>query len=153
MTASRPTDADYQRLLEFRSGLRRFLHWSEDQARLHGVTPTQHQLLLAVRGHPDPAGPSIKELAEYLALRHHSAVGLVDRAAAAGLVVRVPDCEHHGTVRVTLTESGRSCLEGLAELHMDELARLAPTMEALWKSLRELEDAGGPLEDAGGPER
>jgi|SRR5579884_2105880 len=143
VTVSRPNDADYQRLLEFRTGLRRFLRWSEDQARLQGVTPAQHQLLLAVRGHPDPAGPSIKEIAGYLALRHHSAVGLIDRAAAAGLVARVPDDEHHGTVHITLTDAGRSCLEALAELHMSELVRLAPTMEALWKSLREQEAAGG----------
>ena len=43
----RPTDEDYQRLLELRTGLRRFLRWSEQQAEAAGVTPAQHQLLLA----------------------------------------------------------------------------------------------------------
>jgi hypothetical protein len=46
----------YERLLDFRTGLRRSLRWSADQAAMAGVTPTQHQLLLAIRGHPDPAG-------------------------------------------------------------------------------------------------
>ena len=53
------TDADYQRLLELRSGLRLFLHWSEQQAASADLTPAQHQLLLAIRGHPDPRGPTI----------------------------------------------------------------------------------------------
>ncbi|MGZ6980094.1 MAG: MarR family transcriptional regulator, partial [Acidimicrobiia bacterium] len=74
------SDRDYQRLLEFREGLRRFLHWSEEQAVAVGLTPAQHQLLLAVRGHPHRRGPTIGDLADSLMLRHHSAVGLVDRA-------------------------------------------------------------------------
>ena len=81
----------YERLLDFRTGLRRFLRWSADQAATAGVTPAQHQLLLAIRGHPDPAGPTIREMAGYLLVRHHSAVELVDRAGAAGLVERGQD--------------------------------------------------------------
>lgn len=125
-------DSDYQRLLQFRTGLRRFLHWSEEQAREAGVTPAHHQLMLAVRGHPDPGGPSIGELADYLTLRHHSAVGLVDRAEAAGLVRRVPDAQHPRTVRVTLTPSGSERLERLSAVHLDELARLAPVIGPVW---------------------
>jgi DNA-binding MarR family transcriptional regulator len=130
-----PTDHDYQRLLELRTGLRQFLHWSEDQARGAGLTPGHHQLLLAVRGHPDRSGPTIGALADYLVLRHHSVVGLVDRAAAAGLVVRRADTERPGAVRVSLTPLGQERLQALSELHLEELARLAPTMEALWHAL------------------
>jgi DNA-binding MarR family transcriptional regulator len=129
-------DADYERLLQFRTGLRRFLHWSEEQARQAGVTPAHHQLMLAVRGHGDRRGPSIGELADYLTLRHHSAVGLVDRAEAAGLVRRVPDAEHPGTVRVTLTPSGSERLEALSSVHLDELARLGPAMASVWDAQR-----------------
>jgi DNA-binding MarR family transcriptional regulator len=71
--------AQYERLLRFRTGLRRFLRWSAEQAALAGLTPAQHQLLLAVRGHPEPQGPTIRDVAGYLLLRHHSAVELVDR--------------------------------------------------------------------------
>lgn len=144
-TLPEPTDEEYQRLLDLRTGLRRFLHWSEVQAQAEGITPTQHQLLLAIRGHPDPAGPSIGEIAGYLVVRHHSAVGLVDRAAAAGLVTREPDAERAGTVRVVLTEHGRQTLDSLAKLHLAELARLAPTMETLWRTLGRLgEEADSP---------
>ncbi|MGH9036659.1 MAG: MarR family winged helix-turn-helix transcriptional regulator, partial [Acidimicrobiia bacterium] len=57
-------EPDYRRLLEFRTGLRRFLSWSEQQAAAVGLTPMQHQLLLAVRGHPHPSGPTVREVAE-----------------------------------------------------------------------------------------
>jgi DNA-binding MarR family transcriptional regulator len=129
------TDDDYRRLLELRTGLRRFLRWSEQQAKAAGVTPAQHQLLLAVRGHPDERGPTIGEAAGYLLLRHHSAVGLIDRAESAGLIARVPDADHRSVVRLRLTERGSAQLEALSELHLEELAHLAPTMHTLWDAL------------------
>ncbi|MGZ4120592.1 MAG: MarR family winged helix-turn-helix transcriptional regulator [Actinomycetota bacterium] len=128
-------DEDYRRLLDFRSGLRRFLHWSEEQAEATGITAAQHQLLLAVRGHRDPRGPTIGDLAEYLVSRHHSVVGLVDRAETAGLVVRAQDPDDHRVVRVELTDTGAQRLERLGALHLEELARMAPRMRELWSGL------------------
>lgn len=116
-------DEDYEQLLEVRDGLRRFLHWSEEQARAAGVTPAQHQLLLAVRGHRGEA-PTVGEVADHLLLRHHSAVGLVDRAEALGLVARHPDGEDHRVVRVALTGRGEAILAALAAAHLEELRRL-----------------------------
>jgi DNA-binding MarR family transcriptional regulator len=133
----RPTDEDYRHLLELRAGLRRFLHWSEQQARASGLTPAQHQLLLAIRGHPDPRGPTVGDVAGHLLLRHHSAVGLIDRAEAAGLVARGSDPENSSVVRLHLTEKGSAQLEALSELHLEELEHLAPTMHALWKALED----------------
>jgi DNA-binding MarR family transcriptional regulator len=133
--APEPTDEDYRRLLELRTGLRRFLRWSERQAEAAGLTPAQHQLLLAIRGHDDPLGPTVGDVASYLLLRHHSVVGLVDRAEAAGLVVRGPDPERAGTVRLRLTDEGARRLDALSELHIEELAHLRPTVEALWRAL------------------
>jgi DNA-binding MarR family transcriptional regulator len=130
-----PHDADYQTLLQLRTGLRRFLRWSERQAEAAGLTPTQHQLLLAIRGHPDPQGPTIGDVASYLLLRHHSAVGLVDRAESAGLVVRRQDPANHSMVRLQLTRKGSQQLEALSELHLEELSHLAPAMHALWDAL------------------
>ncbi len=127
--------ADFEHLLELRTGLRRFLRWSEEQAKAAGLTPAQHQLLLAVRGHPDPAGPTIGELADYLVLRHHSAVELTDRAVRDGLVRRRPDPSNRSVVRVTLTPAGAMKLDALAEVHVEELAHLAPTMRTLWRAL------------------
>jgi DNA-binding MarR family transcriptional regulator len=127
--------SDFEHLLELRTGLRRFLRWSEQQAKAAGLTPAKHQLLMAIRGHPDPAGPTIGEVADYLVLRHHSAVGLIDRAVKDGLVERNPDPASKSVVRVTLTDAGEAKLEQLAEAHVQELAHLAPTMRALWRAL------------------
>ena len=127
----------YEQLLDFRTGLRRFLRWSADQAATAGVTPAQHQhqLLLAIRGHPDPAGPTIREMAGYLLVRHHSAVELVDRAGAAGLVERRPDGDDLRAVRLCLTANGVDRLARLSALHLEELRRFAPQLEALWDGL------------------
>jgi DNA-binding MarR family transcriptional regulator len=127
--------SDFEHLLELRTGLRRFLRWSEQQAQAAGLTPAKHQLLLAIKGHPDPAGPTIGEIADYLVLRHHSAVGLIDRAVSDGLVKRSADPTSKSVVRVTLTEAGSAKLDALAEAHLQELAHLAPTMRALWRAL------------------
>lgn len=126
--------ADFEHLLELRTGLRRFIRWSDHQAQAAGLTPAKHQLLLAIRGHPDPAGPTIGEVADYLVLRHHSAVGLIDRAVSDGLVKRNRD-RSKGVVRVTLTAAGDAKLDALAEAHLEELSHLAPTMRTLWRAL------------------
>jgi DNA-binding MarR family transcriptional regulator len=136
-------EADYRRLLEFRTGLRRFLRWSEEQAASVGLTPAQHQLLLAVRGHPDPAGPTVSEVADYLLLRHHSVVGLVDRAEAAGLVARVRDIGDHRVVNVRLTGLGARRIEQLSQLHLAELARFVPRFQRLWEGLETVEVPSG----------
>ncbi len=119
------TDDTYARLLALRTGLRRFQQWSEQQARAAGLTPAQHQLLLAVRGHTDSRGPTIGDLADYLLVRHHSVVGLVDRAEGAGLVVRERDLDDHRLVRVRCTDAGADRLEALSALHLAEIERLS----------------------------
>jgi DNA-binding MarR family transcriptional regulator len=127
--------AEYERLLRFRTGLRRFLRWSAEQAAAAGLTPAQHQLLLAVRGHPDPRGPTVGDVAGYLLLRHHSAVELIDRAQAAGLLERHADRDDSRAVRLRLTRSGRKRLETLTTAHLEELARLEPELHSLWDGL------------------
>jgi DNA-binding MarR family transcriptional regulator len=117
------TDSDYERLLDFRTRLRQFVHWSEEQAAAAGLTPAQHQLLLSIRGTRDPKGPTIGQVAETLLLRHHSAVGLVDRAEAAGLVRRHIDRDDHRVVRLSLTPLGRRRLGQLSGRHLEELER------------------------------
>ncbi len=134
------TDEQYAQLLQLRTGLRRFLHWSEEQAVEHGLTPAQHQLLLAVRGSSARGGPTIGELSQALVLRHHSVVGLVDRAQSAGLVARRRDPARQSLVRVRLTDLGRKALRGLALVHLRETAELAPAMQALWLAIAETGD-------------
>jgi DNA-binding MarR family transcriptional regulator len=124
-----PSDLDLQALLEFRTALRRFNHWSEQQAKAVGLTHAQHQLLLAVKGHPGDQAPTIGDVADYLLLRHHSAVELVNRAQAGGLIERQRDPNDGRIVRLKLTHKGESCLEQLTALHVAELHQLSPLLQ------------------------
>lgn len=125
------SDLDYSRLLEFRTGLRQFLSWSEEQAAAVGLTPAQHQLLLAIRGSDAPSGPTVGEIARMLLLRHHSAVELIDRAARLGVVERHVDADDQRVVRVVLTADGGERLAKLSSQHVEELRRLEPSLRAL----------------------
>lgn len=111
--------------------LRRFLRWSEEQASSAGLTPAQHQLLVAIKGHPGPEPPAVGELADYLLLQSHSAVGLVDRAEAGGFVRRRPDGNDARVVRVELTEKGDWLVTDLTEAHLAELHKLAEALGEL----------------------
>jgi DNA-binding MarR family transcriptional regulator len=132
---ARLDDEQFHELLTFRTALRRFLRWSEEQAAAAGLTGQQHQLLLAIRGHEGPAPPTIGDVAEHLLLRHHSAVELVDRAEQAGLVLRVDDPHDGRVVRLLLTGRGRDLLQRLTDAHLEELARLAPIVRRLGRGL------------------
>ncbi|WP_063821790.1 MarR family winged helix-turn-helix transcriptional regulator [Nocardia pneumoniae] len=126
------SNQEYSRLLAFRAGLRQFLRGSERRAAVVGLTDTQHQLLLAIRGHPGPDGPSIGEVAGYLDTRHHSVVQLIDRTEQLGLVTRNRgQGKDRRVVRLTLTEAGKEILARLSATHLQELQRLAPLISAL----------------------
>lgn len=125
------TRADYEHLLAFRTNWRRFQRWSEDQSRTAGLTHVQHQLLVAVKGHPGTAAPTVGDLAGYLLLRHHSAVELIDRAVLAGLVRRTADARDARLVRVRLTAKGEHILSQLTPAHLVELHSLATILDEL----------------------
>jgi DNA-binding MarR family transcriptional regulator len=114
--------------LRFRVTLRRFLRWSEEQAAGVGLTPAQHQLLVAIKGHPGPRPPAVREVAEYLLLQSHSAVGLVDRAEASGVVRRTPDPDDARVVRVELTEKGDKLVTDLTTAHLAKLHELSAAL-------------------------
>lgn len=143
MTRVTLPDEVYARLLGLRTALRKFERWSAQQARSAGLTPAQHQLLLAIRGHDDPGGPTIGEVADYLLLQHHSVVGLVDRAEAAGLVGRTRDGDDRRVVRLHLTTEGAERLEELSAAHLEELARLHLEVPALSEGLAPVHQAHG----------
>src|SRR5580704_6134705 len=85
--------SQYEALAAFRFALRRFIRFSENAAQAAGITAQQYQALLAIKGFPGRDTITVGELAERLQLRHHSAVGLIDRLAAEKLVVRLPSAE------------------------------------------------------------
>jgi DNA-binding MarR family transcriptional regulator len=125
------TDDQFARILEFRVALRRFGRFSEEQAARLDMTAAQHQLLLAVRGHGDRRGPTIADVARYLLIRHHSAVGLVDRTQDLGLIERRRDDDDHRLVRLALTPLGEERVDALAQAHLKELRQLAGVLGAL----------------------
>jgi DNA-binding MarR family transcriptional regulator len=115
---------DFEALARFRFGIRRYLRFSEETVRRHGVTPQQYQLLLAIKGFPGRDWAVVRELADRLQLRHHSVVELVNRAQAQGLVHRTTDPDDARAVRVVLTDEGEHLLGRLSALHRDELRRM-----------------------------
>ncbi|MCL6537442.1 MAG: MarR family transcriptional regulator [Acidothermus sp.] len=131
-------EEDFRTLLAFRLQLRQFLRRSEAAVRRAGLTPAQHELLLAIRGHGDRRGPTVGELARYLALRPHSAVGLLDRAEAAGLVTRTRTDADGRVVRVTLTRKAIDRLNRLVPPHPEQLRRLSVTLARLTKEIDEI---------------
>ena len=118
------TKPDFEALARFRFGIRRYLRFSEETVRQHGVTPQQYQLLLAIKGFPGRDWAVVRELADRLQLRHHSVVELVNRAQAQDLVQRTTDPDDARAVRVVLTDQGEQLLGRLSALHRDELRRM-----------------------------
>ncbi len=120
--------ATYRSLSEFRHQVRRFLRYSEDAARAHGLEPQQHQLLLAIKGLPKGKTPTIGELAERLQIRHHSAVELINRLVKSGRVAREPGVEDRREVLIRLTAEGERILRDLSVEHQIELTRSGPKL-------------------------
>jgi DNA-binding MarR family transcriptional regulator len=129
-------EIDYRLLADFRRLLRQFLVFSEQQATDVGLTPQQHQALLAVKGHT-PGAPSIGDLAVRLAIRHNSAVGLVDRLTRLGLLLRRRDPADGRRVTLKLTGRGEVVLRKLTAAHRAELRRLAPLLKPLVAQLHD----------------
>lgn len=138
----KPTHEDFENNLRFRVTLRRFLRWSEEQAAVAGLTAAQHQLLVAIKGHPGPEPPAIRELAEHLLLQSHSTVGLVDRAEAAGVVRRQQDEKDARVVRVHLTDKGDHLVGELTRAHLAELCNLAEALNGMLKVARQQDQCG-----------
>lgn len=134
MTERPLTDRDYRALAQFRHALRVFLRFSEEAARAEGLTPAQHQLLLAIRGHGDGT-PSIGELAEVLQVRNNSVVGLVDRSDAAGLTRSEADPDDGRRRLVALAPAGIEVLERLSGRHRAELRGFRDEMAEVLREL------------------
>ena len=135
MSTSTLTKSHYESLAAIRYTLRCFTHFSQEAAREAGLTAQQHQALLAIKGTPAREFASIAELAERLQLRHHSAVGLVNRLATAQLVRREPSAQDRRQVEIHLTRKGEAVIHKLSAIHLEELRQVGPTLRRLLKSL------------------
>ncbi|HKO92067.1 MAG TPA: MarR family transcriptional regulator [Polyangiaceae bacterium] len=120
--------ADYRSLAAFRFEIRKFLAFSEQAARAAGVEPQQHQLLLAVRGLPAGVRPTIRAIAERLCVQHHTAVALVDKLEARGLLQRERSTLDRREVLLQLTKAGSELLRGLSARHRQQLQTVGPEL-------------------------
>ena len=137
MPTTKITKAHYESLAALRHELRRFLNFSQVAARQAGLTPQQHQALLAIKGFPGRDYASIAELAELLQLRHHSTVGLVDRLTLKQFLRRAPSKTDRRRVEVRLTARGEKVIERLSAIHLQELRQLGPALHRLVGSITE----------------
>lgn len=122
------TTADYERLAAFRYALRRFLHFSDSAASGVGLTGQQYQAMLAIRSLDAREPVTINDLARQLLIRHNSAVGLVDRLVAQGLMIRERMPEDRRKAHLRLSAKGEQVLERLASVHRVKLNRIGPDM-------------------------
>jgi DNA-binding MarR family transcriptional regulator len=127
---------DYQALSDFRYHIRKFLHFSEEAARAEGLEPHQHQMLLAIKALEGGDGPTVGRLAGHLLIRHHSAVGLLDRLEERLLIKRVRASDgDRRQVSVHLTRKGEAKLKHLTRVHQAELRTSGPDLVRALQSL------------------
>ena len=127
---------DYGTLAEFRYQLRKFLAFSEAAAQKAGLTPQQHQALLAIKGFSSPEPISVGDLARFLLIRHHTAVELMDRMTKLGLLSRIVDVEDGRRVLLKLTRKGEQKLRTLSKIHFEELGSASPALTRILRSFQ-----------------
>lgn len=127
-------DRDYKVLASVRAELRSFAHFTERVTSGAGLTPQQHQILLALRA-ADGLELTIGQLAGTMFLKPHSVSGMADRLASVGLVERVRSDEDRRSIRLRLTDKAKGVLASLGQAHKDELRRIRPLLISLLSQL------------------
>src|ERR1700732_4705661 len=133
--ATEITTDEYRALAELRYRIRHFLHEGDAVAQAAGLEPQQYLLLLMIRGLPAGEEATIRTLAERLALKHHSAVELIDRLETHGYVRRSRGRDDRRRVLVSLLPRGERLLEQVARHRIGELRS---TGQALVRAIDQL---------------
>lgn len=107
------------------------MEFSQSAARAAGLTPQQHQALLAIKGMPGNTGVTIGDLAGRLLVRHHSAVELVDRLEQKDFLRRDSDGQDGRRALLVLTAKGEAVLLELSASHLEELSRVGPELSEM----------------------
>lgn len=128
------SQADYEALAAFRFELRRFLNFSEQAAKALGMTPQQHQSLLAIRAAPDRR-LTIGDLADQLFVQPHTASELAERMIAMGWLARHPAADDRRRVMLGLTPRSEAILAKMSATHRDEVLRIRSTLTELLERL------------------
>jgi DNA-binding MarR family transcriptional regulator len=124
---------DYEALANFRYAMRKFLSFSKRALAVEAdLTPEQYEALLALKAFSGGSGLTISDLSERLQVKHHTAVGLVDKLEDLSLVRRQQGTTDRRQVFVRLTPAGSRVLAKVAVLHRREMRIRSPEMiEAL----------------------
>ena len=126
------TEEEYALLAEFRYALRKFMNFSKEEAKSVQLTPRQHQAMLAIRGFGTKTNPvTVGDVAEWLQIRHHSAVGLINRLEEQKLLRREHSENDKRKVNIVLTPEGNDILEKLTSVHKEEIRRIGPELRQL----------------------
>ena len=128
-----PVPEEYRVIAAWRSTLREFFTASKNILKHHSVTSMQYQALVAIRTSDDPEGINMNGLASYLGVRHNSAVGLVNRLQAQGLVERLRSDRDRRVAHLRLTEAGEACLRELVHEHSDALMNIRTEIRRIFK--------------------
>ncbi len=143
VSSNEMTSAEFRALAEFRHRIRVFLKGSEKAARDADLEPQQYLFLLALRGLPLGREASIRELAERMQLRHHSAVELADRLERRQFLRRERSRTDRRRVILHLTSRGEKILTRLAKTRIAELRTAAPTLvRSLTTVIRSVQGSG-----------
>ena len=127
------TKCDYYEILaHFRRRLRAFLYFGTS---VGGLKPQQHQLLLAIRGTGGREWATVSELSDFLQLKNHSVVGLINRAEGFGLVRRCQSIGDHRVTEIHLTPRGEEVPANPTITHRRELVQLSREMSTLLTEL------------------
>ncbi len=132
------TKRDYEVLANFRARIRSFLHFSEEEARREGLAPQQHQLLLAVQGWPGRDWATVSELSEFLQIKNHSTVGLINRMTELELVCRKKSEIDHRSTEIRVTPRGEEVLNRLTVTHRRELLELSAEIREMLGALENM---------------
>jgi DNA-binding MarR family transcriptional regulator len=125
-TSKPPNDiskADYEALSTYRYAMRRFLRFSEEAAKLAGISAEQY-LLLAIKGYPGREQATAAELAERLQLDYYATAVLITKCQKEGYVKRQRGEHDDKQEYLTLTASGAQRLSLLARVHREQLRRM-----------------------------
>ncbi len=130
------TDGEYALLAQFRYALRKFMNFSKEEALSVHLTSKQHQALLAIRGFGTRLNAvTVGDVAEWLQIQHHSAVGLINRLEGLRLLQRVPCENDRRKVQIVLTKKGSDILDDLTAVHKEEIRRIGPELRKLLHQL------------------
>ena len=120
--------AEFQALAEFRYQLAGFLRRRRSAAQEAGIEPQHYELLLAIKGLPHGKKPTIKQIAEQLALQHHSTVELTTRLVNRGLVKRERSKEDRRAVLLSVTKEGQRAMDQVVQYSLEQLRQEAPEL-------------------------